>query len=1208
MPLCCTKNSSDTPNSKSSSSLWKYVWQQISLLVEGDWLLLHNELKKMLIGKVKLEWLWPAEDAKKEKLLQSPENLAKWRCLHDELKKSLIGKVLLNWDWRVTHVSKREFPLRSPPTLEQYLDLASKLRSILELRDGLILTRRQKLLSFSSKKEETECILHFDVLQTKEVDRWSQVAYGKNKCNDLCFPVYNPNLKFDPMCPILKGKKCAKTDGPCSLKEMKQGEWGIEHKKLEPKDANDGLFSLICTKFIDGLHENNTDINSVDSISIDPKILRDEIHTLNKEAGIFYTDAEDTYWEILPNDPLTEKEILYYNSWQLREEMHSLNQENGLFYKEEHAADSDWGIIPRVDPLADQRDQMAKNKNKVVLWMTLSNDERSNCDNGCDWKKEKAKRKRFKVKLESWRIAAAADGDRDEEKDSPITCNIGWQLQWQLQLCKDTHSLNQEQGLFYTKVDAMNSNWSSVKTQAEEKNCVQPPGPVANKISQIAETKDRAKKNDEVQEIVTECNLAKYITDSTNKMLIYAYLATHKQGNKEWGIEHKELEAYDANEQIFVLTCTSFIEGVHEINTEINSVSAISVNPKMLRENIYAHTNKCSLESDRFYTDSDASNAKWNYNSKTDIIASDTATKKQMEFWNLRKQRGPLTARCINTKRQQLLKYFRSRTKKNDLIGPEKCFFESILKVEQSSEKYNRRQESELNVGWYASLHYRSEQPANRPFDFSLDSKMNWGVNFCDDRTDLISEDIVLPEQERVYELREKNGGLDFRAIFKKRTKLQNYFARYCRCEKYPSVASFGVHNEIFFSECVKVSHPKNRQHFLAQCLKITQNNIEARKMECQNINLERNSAIFQKRKTLLQKLNNHFKHYDIKDILTMQSPFFKEITVHGSDETRKSSATSKELAKENVLVQETIIQDEILSHISSSSFLVIEPEIPTKIISCFRALSENRPVVLSIKSRDTLVYIDGKSRVGIEGVLRIPSPTSVTHVQLLDEHNNNINIIADADTLTICSSERKTTTAVEKGLVGEGEKSAGDVGVTVEEAPATIRADEVPSAPEVPPSMVVVPSNNINNIPTVSGDWQDTAKLIGSIIQKPTMKEKHLKRPPFRFVFDIVINIMNKTGFLSGLFSGHELESKLMSTDVSLKLNWYKKLVTAVGFFWNIKLKVEPENMIAGKKCKNTLRLLQVIALGAQSGRDCKHAVLQTLELDKDRVETVRN
>ena len=151
----------------------------------------------------------------------------------------------------------------------------------------------------------------------------------------------------------------------------------------------------------------------------------------------------------------------------------------------------------------------------------------------------------------------------------------------------------------------------------------------------------------------------------------------------------------------------------------------------------------------------------------------------------------------------------------------------------------------------------------------------------------------------------------------------------------------------------------------------------------------------------------------------------------------------------------------------------------------------------------------------------------------------------------------------------------------------------------------MLVPSNSINNIPTVSGDWQDTAKLIGSIIQKPTMKEKHLKRPPFRFVFDIVINIMNKTGFLSGLFSGHELESKLMSTDVSLKLNWYKKLVTAVGFFWNTKLKVEPENMIAGKKCKNTLRLLQVIALGAQSGRDCKHAVLRTLELDKDRVET---
>jgi TRAF3-interacting protein 1 len=53
----------------------------------------------------------------------------------------------------------------------------------------------------------------------------------------------------------------------------------------------------------------------------------------------------------------------------------------------------------------------------------------------------------------------------------------------------------------------------------------------------------------------------------------------------------------------------------------------------------------------------------------------------------------------------------------------------------------------------------------------------------------------------------------------------------------------------------------------------------------------------------------------------------------------------------------------------------------------------------------------------------------------------------------------------------------------------------------------------------------EETQRVLGKIISKPPLTEKYLKRPPYQYIHDIVVNVMKKTGFMEGLFSDDELQ-----------------------------------------------------------------------------------
>ena len=122
------------------------------------------------------------------------------------------------------------------------------------------------------------------------------------------------------------------------------------------------------------------------------------------------------------------------------------------------------------------------------------------------------------------------------------------------------------------------------------------------------------------------------------------------------------------------------------------------------------------------------------------------------------------------------------------------------------------------------------------------------------------------------------------------------------------------------------------------------------------------------------------------------------------------------------------------------------------------------------------------------------------------------------------------------------------------------------------------------------------TQTLLGELITRPKLSEKLLSKPPFRFLHDIIMEIIKVTGFATGLYTTTEMDSSLV-TDKNQKLVFLEKIIKVVGIQLNTLVQAKPAKIVAGLDVQNTNNFLQLLAVCAKHSPDSKLAVRTVLE-----------
>ncbi|XP_072024223.1 LOW QUALITY PROTEIN: TRAF3-interacting protein 1-like [Amphiura filiformis] len=127
----------------------------------------------------------------------------------------------------------------------------------------------------------------------------------------------------------------------------------------------------------------------------------------------------------------------------------------------------------------------------------------------------------------------------------------------------------------------------------------------------------------------------------------------------------------------------------------------------------------------------------------------------------------------------------------------------------------------------------------------------------------------------------------------------------------------------------------------------------------------------------------------------------------------------------------------------------------------------------------------------------------------------------------------------------------------------------------------------------------KETQSKLGKIIDKPPLTEKLLKKPPFRYLHDIITEVVKKSGFMKGLYNDSEMDSKNFK-DKESKIAFLQKAVEVAVMVTGKSLSVRPSKIVAGHEPEKTNELLQVIANAILKKMDSTDAVRKVLNGEK--------
>lgn len=125
------------------------------------------------------------------------------------------------------------------------------------------------------------------------------------------------------------------------------------------------------------------------------------------------------------------------------------------------------------------------------------------------------------------------------------------------------------------------------------------------------------------------------------------------------------------------------------------------------------------------------------------------------------------------------------------------------------------------------------------------------------------------------------------------------------------------------------------------------------------------------------------------------------------------------------------------------------------------------------------------------------------------------------------------------------------------------------------------------------------TQEALGKVIRRPPLTEKLLSKPPFRYLHDIITEVIRMTGFMKGLYTEAEMKSDNVK-DKDAKISFLQKAIDVVVMVSGEPLSAKPARIVAGHEPERTNELLQGIGKCCLSKLCSDEAVKRVLAGEK--------
>ena len=125
----------------------------------------------------------------------------------------------------------------------------------------------------------------------------------------------------------------------------------------------------------------------------------------------------------------------------------------------------------------------------------------------------------------------------------------------------------------------------------------------------------------------------------------------------------------------------------------------------------------------------------------------------------------------------------------------------------------------------------------------------------------------------------------------------------------------------------------------------------------------------------------------------------------------------------------------------------------------------------------------------------------------------------------------------------------------------------------------------------------QKIQTLFSKVITPPLLKEEYLKSPSPNYLYGLIKNTMNKTGFLNGLFSPEEEATKYFIAKKEHKIKFFTKVIDITKIITKTNFNLDISNILNCLEVEETYIFLENFYKASTIGIDTKPIINKYLK-----------